>query len=295
VRVFEIALGLLLAAGCARRAPPVTASTPGHFGPVGAARDSSPLLALSGPNTNVLAIDAGVAGDRVSGLLEVPSDQCAVLIARAGASVEDVDLFAYGEDGSVVGSDEGPDKTPALLVCPPHPARIWVAARIAMGHGLVAVGAQRVAPADAGRTAALYGVRVPGDAQASNPSSWPGLDELVFAHRSEIGGQWLDVRRVGVPLDARMPTRISAQVDAGRCLDAFVSPADEVGHLELTVLDTNGAILGRAASSGRERFVVVCSPLEATVALELRPAIRARARRADALANSRRHRVRYRQ
>jgi hypothetical protein len=54
-------------------------------------------------------------------------------------------------------------------------------------------------------------------------------------------------------------------------LDAFVSPSDEAGHLELTVLDANGAILGRAASSGRERFVVVCSPLETTVALELRP------------------------
>jgi hypothetical protein len=231
----------------------------------------SPLLAMSAPNTNVLAIDAGVAGDRISGLLEIPSDQCAVLIARAGASVEDVDLLAYGEDGSVVGTDEGPDKTPALLVCPPHPARVWVAARIAAGHGLVAVGAQRVAPTDAGRAAAIYGVRTDGDASRTNPSTWPGLDEGLEAHRRDIGASWQDVRRVAVPLDARLPTRVSAQVDAGRCLDAFVAPSDEVGHLELTVLDAGGAILGRAASAGRERFVVVCSPLDAPVALELRP------------------------
>ncbi|HWA75031.1 MAG TPA: hypothetical protein VG937_21980 [Polyangiaceae bacterium] len=258
-------------ASCSRPTTPPTARAPERFGPVSAPRETSPLLALSAPNTNVLAIDAGVAGDRISGLLEIPSDQCAILIARAGASVEDVDLLAYGEDGSVVGTDEGPDKTPALLVCPPHPARVWVAARIAAGHGLVAVGAQRVAPGDAARTAAMYGVRVEGDTQGTNPSTWPGLDEQLEAHRTEIGGGWQDVRRVAVPLDARLPTRVSAQVDAGRCLDAFVSPSDEVGHLELTVLDANGAILGRAASSGRERFVVVCSPLEATLALELRP------------------------
>lgn len=263
---------LALSAGaCTRRAAPQASPIQGRFGPVTAPRETSPLLAMSAPNTNVLAIDAGVAGDRISGLLEIPSDQCAILIARAGASVEDVDLLAYGEDGSVVGTDEGPDKTPALLVCPPHPSRVWVAARIAAGHGLVAVGAQRVAPADAGRAAAMYGVRVDGDTSRVNPSTWPGLDEGLEAHRREIGGGWQDVRRVAVPLDARLPTRVSAQVDAGRCLDAFVAPSDEVGHLELTALDANGAILGRAASTGRERFLVVCSPLDAPLALELRP------------------------
>jgi hypothetical protein len=238
---------------------------------VRSARETSPLLAISAPNTNVLAIDAGVAGDRISGLLEIPSDQCAILIARAGASVEDVDLLAYGEDGSVVGTDEGPDKTPALLVCPPHPARVWVAARIAAGHGLVAVGAQRVAPGDAGRAAAVFGIRAEGDVSAANPSAWPGLDERLEAHRREIGGAWQDVRRVAVPLDARLPTRVSAPVEAGRCLDAFLSPSDEVGHLELTVLDAGGAIVGRAASTGRERFALICSPLDTSLSLELRP------------------------
>lgn len=262
---------LLTAAACRGRAPATATAPAGHFGPVRGARETSPLLAISAPNTNVLAIDAGVAGDRISGLLEIPSDQCAILIARAGASVEDVDLLVYGEDGSVVGTDEGPDKTPALLVCPPHPARVWVAARIAAGHGLVAVGAQRVPPSDAGRAAAVFGIRAEGDVSAANPATWPGLEERLAAHRRDLGGAWQDVRRVAVPLDARLPTRVSAQVEAGRCLDAFLSPSDEVGHLELTVLDAGGAIIGRAASSGRERFVVVCSPLEAPISLELRP------------------------
>jgi hypothetical protein len=54
----------------------------------------------------LLAIEAGIAGDRISTLLEVPKDVCAVVIARGSATVEDLDLLAYGEDGTPLGSDE---------------------------------------------------------------------------------------------------------------------------------------------------------------------------------------------
>jgi hypothetical protein len=70
-------------------------------------------------------------------------DTCA-LVARGAESVEDIDLLAYGDDGTVLGSDEAPNKKPALLVCPPHPRRLFVVARVAAGHGLVGVGALRV-------------------------------------------------------------------------------------------------------------------------------------------------------
>ncbi len=263
-------LGPLLLA-CATTKHPARAVPPAaRFGPL-ERPSASPLFGPHAANTALLAVEAGVAGDRISGLLEIPNDECAILIARAGPSVEDVDLFAYGEDGSVVGSDEGPDKTPALLVCPPHPPRVWVAARIAAGHGLVAVGAQRVARADAQRAAAAYGLHADPDLSEARVRAWPGLDERLAVHRREMGGDWQDVRRVAVPLDARMPTRISAQVDAGRCLDAFLAPADDAGHLELSAVDAQGAILGRATNSGRERSLVVCSPLETSVAFELRP------------------------
>ncbi|MGC4088469.1 MAG: hypothetical protein QM756_11345 [Polyangiaceae bacterium] len=251
----------------ARPAPPVQ----GRFGGLGRTVQTSPLLGgLSSPNTSVIAVDAGVMGDRVSGLVEVPADECAVLIARGGPSVEDVDLFAYAEDGSVVGSDERPDKTPALLVCPPHPNRIWVAARIADGHGLVAVGVQRLQPSDAPRVARSYGIQDL-DNSASRLHAWPGLDEQLEAHRRELGGEWQDVRRVALPLDARLPTRISAQVEADRCLDAFVAPGGDAGQMELLALDGSGSIIGRAASSGRERSLLVCSPLDTSISFEIRP------------------------
>ncbi len=255
------------AGATARQAAP---SASGRFGAVREPRAASPLLPRT-TNTIVLAVDAGVAGDRVAGLLEIPSDQCAVVIARAGASIDDVDLAVYGEDGSVVGTDEGPDKTPALLVCPPHPARVWVSARIAAGHGLVAVGAERIAPAAAGRAAAAYGIRSDVDASSVNASAWPDLDERLELHRRDIGGSWQDVRRVAVPLDARLPTRVSAPIEAGRCIDAFLAPAEEVGHVELTAVDSGGAIIGRAVSGGRDRGLVLCSPLETSISLELRP------------------------
>lgn len=264
------AVALLGVAACAPRPAAPAPPPPGRFGPVTDARESSPLLG-GGPNTTVLAIDAGVAGDRVSALMEVPGEQCAIVIARGGPSIEDLDLLAYGEDGSVVGTDEKPDKTPVLLICPPHPARVWIAARIAAGHGLVAVGAQRVAQGDAGRAAAIYGIHDAGEASSARAAGWPGLDESIAAHRRDIGGAWQDVRRVAIPLDARLPSRVSAQVDADRCLDIFVAPSEEVGQVELTVQDSGGAIIGRAASTGRERAIVVCSPLEAALSIELRP------------------------
>jgi hypothetical protein len=208
----------LAALGCASKAPSVETPAP-RFGKVsGRPADQAWLRGKqSFGEAEVLAVEAGVAGDRISSLLELPEADCVVAIARATASVEDVDLFAYGEDGAVLGSDEGSDKQPALLVCPPHPRRIFLSARIAAGHGMVALGAQRISVRDAERVAAAYGVRYRPGELTRRMSVWPGLDERLEQHRRQLGGAWVDLRRVAVPLDARTPTRLSASVDAERC------------------------------------------------------------------------------
>src|SRR5262245_21347625 len=221
----------------------------------------------------VLAMEADVASDRISSLLEVPESDCTVAIARATPSMNDVDLFAYGEDNTVLDSDEGSNKQPALLVCPPHPRRIFLAARIAAGHGLVALGAQRVPIREAERVAAAYGVRYRPGELTRRMSVWPGLDERLELHRRELGGGWVDLRRVAVPLDARPPTRLSATVDAERCLDLLVVPSDEIVALDVTVLDSDGRIVGRARGGARDRALVVCSPTPSAVTFELRPHI----------------------
>jgi hypothetical protein len=258
------------AAGCGKPAPPPDTAANARFGKSRAPLNPRAWLDQKG-EAEVLTVEGGVAGDRIQSLLEVPETDCAIAIARGTPSVDDVDLFAYGEDGAVLGSDEGSDKAPALLVCPPHPRRVMLVARIAAGHGLVAIGAQRVAVSDSERAAAAYGVRFRPGEIARRMTVWPGLDERLEEHRRRIGGAWTDVRRVAVPLDARTPTRLSAAVEAERCLDVLISPSDEVTALDATVLDQDGRILGRTENSGRDRSVIVCSPTPAAITLELRP------------------------
>lgn len=258
------------ALGCGKSAAPADAATNASFGKSKQKLNPRAWLDQKG-EAEVLTVEGGVAGDRIQSLLEVPETDCAIAIARGTPSVDDVDLFAYGEDGAVLGSDEGSDKSPALLVCPPHPRRVMLVARIAAGHGLVAIGAQRVAVSEAERAAAAYGVRFRPGEIARRMTVWPGLDERLEEHRRTIGGGWMDIRRVAVPLDARTPTRLSASVEAGRCLDVLISPSDEVAALDATVLDQDGRILGRSENAGRDRSVIVCSPTPAAITLELRP------------------------
>ena len=265
-------LALALCLGCAPAASKTAGGSrdPGHFGPV-APPAQSPLFGPAGRGTTVLSVESGVAGDRVSSLLEIPDDHCAVVIARGSATIDDLDLMAYAEDGTAVGSDEGPDKDPALVICPPHPRRVWISARIAAGTGLVALGAGRVRPADAERARIAYGVKPGPGAPGAAVGPLPLLEEKLASHRADIGGGWQDVRRVPVPLDPQLPTRISAPIEAGRCIDALLVPGNDVGHLELLASDEGGAIIGRGQSSGRDRFVVVCAAAETPLVLELRP------------------------
>jgi hypothetical protein len=148
---------------------------------------------------------------------------------------------------------------------------VYVAARIAAGHGLVAIGVERVPPADAERVANQYHARHRSEETDARLASWPGLAERIALHRARLGGKWTDVRRVAVPLDARIPTRVSATIEEGRCLHALVMPGEELSRLELSAQGDNGHILGRAAALGHDRSLVVCSPLTSVVSFEIRP------------------------
>lgn len=262
---------LTLSAGCARGPRPM------NLPPAAPAFGKAP----GKPSTNtwfrpereseVVAVEAGVAGDRVATLVDLPEGSCAVFIARGTDTIDDLDLMVYGEDGAELGMDEGADKTPAVLVCPPHPTRVYASARVAAGHGLVALGVERMPPADAERAASTYHARKRADQGDARLANWPGLAERVAEHRKRLGGKWTDVRRVAVPLDARIPTRLSASVEERRCLHALILASDELSHIELSAVDQNGHILGRAASLGRDRSLVVCSSLSTPLSFELRP------------------------
>jgi len=262
---------ILTGTGCARAPSPVhSPPAPQTFGKA-AGQPKTQAWFRPERESEVVAVEAGVAGDRIAALVDLPEDSCAVFIARGTDTIGDLDLMVYGEDGAELGMDTGADKTPAVLVCPPHPARVYVSARIAAGHGLVALGAERMPPRDAERAANAYHARQIASEGDARLASWPGLAERIAEHRQRLGGKWTDVRRVAVPLDTRIPTRLSANVEERRCLHALVLASDELSHIELSAVDQDGHILGRAASLGRDRSLVVCSPVPTLFSFELRP------------------------
>ena len=272
----SVALLLGAVSGCQRAAPLAA--------PPQAATNAGQLRALEQPldarrlkgagqlgRAVILAVEPGIAGDRISTLLEVPPGDCVVVIARGSESIEDLDLLAYGEDGAPLGSDEAPDREPSLLICPPHPARIVLAARVAQGHGIVAVGSERVAPAQAAKAALRYAVKNRPAGDNARLEAWPGLDALVLRERARVGGKFQDLRRVALALDATVATTLPATIDAGRCVHGLFIPSDDVSHLDVAALDDQGRILGRAVGSGRQRALVVCSPITTEVSFEIRP------------------------
>jgi hypothetical protein len=131
------------------------------------------------------------------------------------------------------------------------------------------VAAQRVARADADAVAKVLAARrATGNASAD---AWANLDASVTAHRRGIGGNWQEVRRVASPVDSNIPTRVSAMIEADRCLDVFVVPGQDVSHLDVAALDDTGRVVARAAARGRERFILLCSPDKLPITIELRP------------------------
>jgi hypothetical protein len=266
---------LVLLSGCQRAAP--LAAPPKPPPPLGLHVSDRPLKprkikgAESFGNSALLSVEPGIAGDRVVSVLEVPKQDCAVVIARGSETIEDLDLLAYGEDGTPLGSDEAPDREPSVLICPPHPGRVVLAARIAQGHGIVAIGSERVAPADAERAAQRYAVKPRDPNDPAQLKAWPGLDALILRERARVGGKFQDLRRVALALDPGVATTLPASIEAGRCVHALFIPSDDVSHLDVAALDDQGRVLGRAVGSGRQRAVVVCSPVATEIAFEVRP------------------------
>lgn len=210
-------------------------------------------------------------GERVGAFVEVPIAMCLLLYARAASAIEDVDLAAYSEDGNAVAVDEGRDPRPTLLVCPPHPDRLYVAAHVATGHGLVVVGAQLV-PKDAAREVArAAGAHGALGGTPRTPEAWPGLDQAVRRHLTGLGGKWDEVRRVAVTVDARLVSTLPVQVEEGGCTSVLVVPDDDVAIVDLEAFDEGGRLVARAKEGTGARALVVCSRDAFAGTVEIRP------------------------
>lgn len=220
---------------------------------------------------HLVASGAGAPGDSFGGRIEVPADDCVLVIARGSPSIEDLDLFVYADDGAVLGADDKPSTGAGVLVCPPHPRHIYAFARLAAGHGMVAVSAQVVRRTDAERAARSVGAKGELSAHAIPEQGWPGLDDALRAHRRIFGAPFRDIRRLAAPLDARIGTRLSVVTESDECIDVFVLPSDDVSLVELTALDAEGRIVASAPGDERAPTLLVCAPAKSELTLELRP------------------------
>lgn len=281
-----VVTALLLAAaalGCGPKAP--AARAPVVATPLGAPRvalgalQAAPLLGdlparASRLGAGPLAIVASgpmSEGERLGAFVEIPADQCLLAYGRASSSLEDIDLAAFAEEGNPVAVDEGPDPKPTLLLCPPHPARVYVAAHAASGEGLCVVGAQLVPKDHAVEVGRAAGARGQNGTAPRTPEAWPGLDEQVRVHRTAIGGSWEEQRRVAIAADTRAVSAVAFNVDEGGCSDALVVPDDDVAVVDVDVLDAEGRLIARAKDGGPARSVTVCSPTAVNGSLQVRP------------------------
>jgi hypothetical protein len=244
----------------------------GHLdGPRWLSHDAEVAVALGAGPLQVAVAEIAGDGDRVGGFVAVPVDQCVLAYARGSQGIEDLDLYAYADDGTTLAADEATDPQPAVVVCPPHPARAYFVARVAAGRGVVAIGVHALPPSAAAQVGKALGARGRPGEELGRIEAWPGLDERVNDHRKLIGARWEEIRRVAVQADARAATRISASLDGGRCLDVYVVPGEEFAQLDVTVLDSDERVLVRAPSIGRDRDAIVCSPVQTLLSIELRP------------------------
>jgi len=235
------------------------------------AADAERAVAAGAGKLDIAAAEYLSEGDRLGAFVEIPLDACALATARGSASVVDVDLFAYEDDGANFAVDESTDASPAILICPPHPRRLYVSARVVAGAGLVGLGIQHVPREALSAVEQAAGARGRSGGETGRLEAWPGLETKLIAHRAWLGGRWEDIRRSALPVAPRAPTRLTVAVEAGRCLDVFVTPSDELGSLEVVAEDTTGRIVARGRDRGRDRAILLCSATTAEISVAIRP------------------------
>lgn len=222
----------------------------------------------AGPSS-IVASGLVAEGERLGAFVEATDDTCLVAYARGSTSVEDLDLFALTDDGSPIALDEGPDPRPAVLVCPPHPRRFYLALQAATGEGLAVLVAHNVPRARAKAVAIALGARGAFGAP-KRAEMFPGLDDAVREHRRVLGGAWEESKRGNVLVDTQAPSYVAVTAAAGDCFDLLLFPNDEVGLVDADLLDDEGRQVARARGAGETRSIVVCSEETFTGTLRLR-------------------------
>ncbi len=277
IRVLALVGFLLSACG-----PPPRPTTTAPHAPVVSSGDLDASKLLAELSARAITLGAGPvsmvasgqlsAGERIGAFVEIPDDACLLAYARASSSLEDIDVAVFAEEGNPVAVDEAPDPHPTVLLCPPHPSRVYAAVHAASGEGLVALGAQivpRDRAAEIGKALRAHGAR----GEMPSAEAWPGLADKVVKHRAALGGTWEEQRRVAVAIDERAPTMVAMPIDAGECVDALVLAGDDASMLDAEVMDDATRVVARNSGIAKDLSLVVCSETLLHATLVIRPHI----------------------
>ena len=270
----HLASVLALALGCGRPSPaqPVTPPPAGLTGvPAWLAKDLFVAARLGATDGRVLITGAGITGDSLGLAYSPDSKKCTVLLARGSETTSDVDLFVYGDDGTWYGSDERANKDATVVLCPPHPARLYLTARVASGYGRLAIGVATVDKEHADSIERSFaGERLDGPTPRRH-GGWPALNEAASARARNMPGQWVHEKQILFPVAPEAPTHFTVALRAHSCSDLLLVPATEVAHLSVSAVPMDGEVLGEAAAFGDARGLLMCSEEPAELTIRVRP------------------------
>ena len=162
-------------------------------------------------------------GDRLGAFVSVPDDECVLVVARGVASVGDLDLVLWSDEGEWLTGDERRDAEPTVFLCPPHPERVHAMALVAAGRGQVAMTAQRV----------------PRQHEAA-------LRQWLVALRPSTSRPDPQGRRVLVHANPDLPTLVPFELEAGTCAEVHAMGSGGTVDPDLVVLDARGVVRRRA-------------------------------------------------
>lgn len=272
---------LLLAFGCGGRAAPVAEPairvTPGELDAVALLTPTAARASKGGAGPLAL-VSRGLLreGDRTGAFVEPQATgqapRCLFLFARGAPSLADLDLSVFSDDGEPLAQDEEPDATPAVLLCPPYPARMYVSARAASGEGLVALGAQAVPLAAAENVRRAASAKDGMGPANRRLDQWPELENAVQTELGRLGPGARETRRVGLPADRALTTSLSEDVPASSCASLLLLPDPSLFALDVELQDEDGALLLRAARATEAQTTLrFCTDVARKVTASFRP------------------------
>ena len=229
------------------------------------------LLADNIGPLHVLAAGGLTEGDRTGGFVRISADSCLLGYARATNAVDDLDVIVFDDAGTSLVADLSVGPSPAVVICPQEPVRLYVMARASSGEGFVALGIHAVPPSQATAVAdRLKAVMQSSGNEPEKQEIWPGVAREIERRREELSGRWTVAKRQVVPVGPHTPTYASAALPRSRCLDVLVVPNDDVRGLEIEVADDRGTAIARGIARESDYVALVCSPVDTTLTVEIR-------------------------